>query len=114
MTLPANTISKMRARCLKLTKREIQQLSDLKEAAERDGASRIARRIQAVLLNNRHYTSGEVAERLQASRSRVSLWLRQYERHGWLALLEGHRSGRPKALTKTQLSQLNALIKRGP
>ena len=38
----------------------------------------------------------------------------QYERHGWEALLEGHRSGRPKELTSAQRSQLDGLIDSGP
>jgi transposase len=44
----------------------------------------------------------------------VSLWLGQYERYGWEALLEGHRSGRPKELTAAQVSELDGIIDSGP
>jgi transposase len=44
----------------------------------------------------------------------VSLWLQQYETYGWEALLEGHRSGRPKALQAAQLSRLDDIIDSGP
>jgi transposase len=42
------------------------------------------------------------------------LWLQQYQTHGWEALLEGHRSGRPKELSPAQLSQLDDIIDSGP
>jgi transposase len=104
----------MRARFLRLTAQKAHELSALKRAAEQDGAHRVARRLHAVLLNHQEHTSGEIAHLLEAPRSKVSLWLGLYERHGWEALLEGHRSGRPKALTSAQLSQLDGLIDSGP
>ncbi|MBM3889443.1 MAG: IS630 family transposase [Verrucomicrobia bacterium] len=104
----------MRARFLRLTARKAQELWALKHEAEKDGAVRVARRIHAVLLNHQQHTSGEIAELLGAPRSKVSLWLGQYERDGWEALLEGHRSGRPRELTAAQLSHLDGLIDSGP
>ena len=104
----------MRARFLRLTARKAQELSALKREAAKDGAHRVARRIHAVLLNHQHYTSGEIAQLLEAPRSKVSLWLGQYESYGWEALLEGHRSGRPKQLMPAQVSQLDGIIDSGP
>lgn len=104
----------MRARFLRLTAKKAQQLSFLKREAEKDGVHRVARRLHAVLLNHQRHTSGEIAELLEAPRSRVSFWLAEYERHGWEALLEGHRSGRPSELTRAQLSELDGLIDSGP
>ena len=104
----------MRARFLRLTVNIAQQLSALKREAEKDGAARVARRIHAVLLSHQRHTSGEIAQLLDAPRSKVSLWLGEYERHGWEALLEGHRSGRPKELTSAQLAQLDSWIDSGP
>lgn len=104
----------MRARFIRLTARKAQDLSALKREAERDGAHRVARRIHAVLLNHKQHTSSEIAQLLEAPRSKVSLWLAQYETHGWEALLEGHRSGRPTQLSSLQLSQLDGIIDSGP
>jgi transposase len=104
----------MRARFLRLSARKAQELSALQREAERDGEYRVARRIHAVLLNYRRHTSGEIAHLLEAPSSKVSLWLAQYESHGWEALLEGHRSGRPKELTMAQLAQLDGVIDSGP
>lgn len=104
----------MRARFLRLTAKQAQELSAFKREAETDGAYRVARRLHAVLLNHQQHTSGEIARLLEAPRSKVSLWLGQYERHGWEALLEGHRSGRPTELTSAQRSQLDGLIDSGP
>jgi transposase len=104
----------MRARFLRLPAKKAQQLSALQREAERDGEYRVARRIHAILLNHQQHSSGEIADLLGAPRSKVSLWLGQYESYGWEALLEGHRSGRPKQLTSTQLSQLDGVIDSGP
>src|SRR5271169_3209647 len=104
----------MRARFLRLSAGKAQELSVLQREAERDGEYRVARRIHAVLLNHRRHTSSEIADFLGAPRSKVSLWLGQYESYGWEALLEGHRSGRPKELTSAQLSQLDGVIDSGP
>lgn len=104
----------MRARFLRLTAAKARYLSALKREAEKDGAHRVARRIHAVLLNHQEHTSGEIAQLLDAPRSKVSLWLAQYESYGWEALLEGHRSGRPQELTVAQLSQLDGIIDSGP
>jgi transposase len=104
----------MRARFLRLTARKALALSALRREAEKDGAHRVARRIHAVLLNHQEHTSGEIAQMLEAPRSKVSLWLRQYESYGWEALLEGHRSGRPQELASTQMSQLDGIIDSGP
>jgi transposase len=104
----------MRARFLQLTAKRAHELWALKHEAEKDGADRVARRIHAVLLNHQRHTSGQIAELIGAPRSKVSLWLGQYENHGWEALLEGHRSGRPKELTSAQLSQLDGVIDSGP
>jgi transposase len=104
----------MRARFLHLTIRKALELRALHREAERDGEYRVARRIHAVLLNHQCHTSGQIATLLGAPRSKVSLWLAQYERYGWEALLEGHRCGRPKELTAPQLTQLDGLIDSGP
>jgi transposase len=104
----------VRARFIQLTPHKAREFSALKRAAEEDGAYRVARRLHAVLLSHQQHTSGEIARLLEAPRSRVSLWLQQYETHGWEALLEGHRSGRPKALHATQLSRLDDIIDSGP
>lgn len=104
----------MRARFLRLTAKKAQALSCLRSEAEKDGAYRVARRLHAVLLNRQRHTSGQIAQRLEAPRSKVSLWLGPYERYGWEALLEGHRAGRPKELTAAQLAQLDGVIDSGP
>ena len=104
----------MRARFISLSAKQAREFAALKRAAEQDGAYRVARRLHAVLLSHREHTRGEIARLLDAPRSRVSLWLQQYQTHGWGVLLEGHRSGQPKELSQAQLSQLDDLIDSGP
>jgi transposase len=74
----------------------------LRQEAEREGASRVAKRLEAVILNAEGRTSGELAALLKAPRSRVSEWLKRYKQHGLKGLLEGHRSGRPPELSPEQ------------
>jgi len=104
----------MRARYLRLTAKKARELSALKREAERDGAHRVARRLHAVLLNHQKHTSGEIAHLLEAPRSKVSLWLQQYQGYGWEGPLEGHRCGRPPALNSAQLASLDDIIDSGP
>ena len=90
------------------------RLIRLSKEAERDGAYRVAKRLQAVVLNSEGRTSGELAGILKAPRSKVSEWLSLYENHGVEGLLEGHRSGRPPGLTKEQRTQLGDILDSGP
>jgi transposase len=104
----------MRARYLRLSRRKAAGLWALKHEAEQDGAQRVAKRIHAVLLNHQRHSSGEIASMLAAPRSKVSLWLQQFEAYGWEALLEGHRSGRPRELDAQQRQGLCDILDSGP
>jgi transposase len=104
----------MIARVLRLRRRTIDRLTRLRKQAEREGAYRVAKRLQAVVLNSEGRTSGELAEILKAPRSRVSEWLSLYAAHGVEGLLEGQRAGRPRMLTESQQEQLTDLLDRGP
>jgi transposase len=90
------------------------RLIRLSKEAERDGAYRVAKRLKAVALNSQGRTSGELADILQAPRSKVSEWLAQYDAHGVEGLLEGHRSGRPAGLSPRQREQLSDILDSGP
>ena len=104
----------MLPRVLRLHPGTYQRLLRLSKEAERDGAYRVAKRLQAVLLNSQGRTSGELAEVLQAPRSKVSEWLARYQAHGVEGLLEGQRSGRPAELTARQREQLGDILDSGP
>lgn len=101
-------------RILRLHPATYEKLTRLRKEAEQDGAYRVAKRIQAVLLNSRGRSSGEVTTILQAPRSKVSEWLANYEAHGVEGLLEGFRSGRPCLLTVPQLVELHDIVESGP
>jgi transposase len=101
-------------RILRLKPRICSNLSHLRKEAEKEGAYRVAKRLQAVLLNSMGRSSGELATILQASRSKVSEWLANYEAHGVEGLLEGFRPGRPSLLTADQLVDLADIVESGP
>lgn len=104
----------MRPRLLYLHPKTYSRLIRLSKEAEQDGAYRVARRLQAVVLNAEGRTSGELATILKAPRSKVSEWLSLYQSHGVEGLLEGYRSGRPPALTEMQRQQLGDILDSGP
>jgi transposase len=104
----------MRPRKLKLHPMTARKLLRLKREAEGDGASRVAKRVHAVLLNHDGYTSGQIMGMLKAPRSRVSEWLKNYEHFGYDGLLEGYRPGRPAALTTANKQALEDIIDSGP
>src|SRR5207302_8721058 len=89
------------------------RLSRLSKKAERDGAYRVAKRLRAVVLNSQGRTSGELADILQAPRSKVSEWLARFEVHGVQGLLEGYRSGRPRSLSGQQRERLSDILDSG-
>lgn len=104
----------MRPRLVRLHHKTHEKLVRLRREAECDGAYRVARRIHAVLLNHNGMTSGEIAHVLGSARSRVSDWLRNYERYGYERLLEGCRPGRPAELTGEELTALTDIVDSGP
>lgn len=101
-------------RIIKLHTKTRGKLISLKKEAEQNGEYRVAKRIHAVLLNSQENTSTEISNILHASRSKVSEWLKNYEQHGYEALLEGQRSGRNSELSQEQLIELGDIIDSGP
>jgi len=104
----------MRPRFLQGHWRKIKKLLGLKRQAEQDGEYRVAKRIHAVVLNMEGQTSIEISDILKAPRSKVSLWLQNYEIQGVEGLLEGQRSGRPCELTPQQMTALTDIVDSGP
>lgn len=101
-------------RTLELHPSTLKRLVRLSKEAERDGSYRVAKRLQAVVMNAEGYSSGEIARILKAPRSKASQWLKAYEEHGEEGLLEGHRSGRPSGLNEKQLRKLGGILDGGP
>jgi transposase len=104
----------MLPRLLHLRPATCHRLTRLSKEAERDGAYRVAKRLQAVVLNAEGRTSGELAAVLNAPRSKISQWLARYQAEGIDGLLEGCRSGRPPQLSAEQHRRLRDILDSGP
>jgi transposase len=104
----------MLPRLLRLHPQTYRRLVRLSKEAEHDGAYRVAKRLQAVVLNSEGRTSGDLAGILKAPRSKVSEWLARYHGYGVEGLLEGYRSGRPPRLTDPQHRRLGDILDSGP
>lgn len=104
----------MHPRLFNLHHATISKLSRLRKEAEQEGAYRVARRIHSVILCANGHTSGEIADILEAPRSKVSLWLGNYEKYNLNGLLEGQRSGRPSEISEQDQIILSDIIESGP
>ena len=96
------------------TAKKIQKLVTLSKQALREGAYRVAARLHAIVLNMEGKTAPEIADILKAHRSRVSIWLRNWQENGIDGILEGHRSGRPPAMSTVQRQELADILDSGP
>lgn len=104
----------MQPRLIQLHPSTYRRLINLIKEAEKDGAHRVAKRLRAVILNSEGHTSGQLAQILQAPRSKVSEWLQRYQKDGVDGLLEGYRSGRPSEMSEKQQEQLKDILDSGP
>ena len=104
----------MRAVNIHGTVKKIQELVDLSKQALRDGAYRVATRLHAVALNMEGKTAPQIADILKVHRSKVSIWLRNWQQTGMDGVLEGHRSGRPPAMYDKQRQKLADILDSGP
>jgi transposase len=95
-------------------RRTLMRLRRLRSDAHGDKAPRVALRLQALMLSVQKHTNTEIARLLQVSRSRVHEWVCSWNQYGLEGILEGHRSGRPSALTHKQQTQLQDIIESGP
>ena len=95
-------------------KAAIVKLLKLRQQAQRDKEPRMLLRIQGLLMSLDGHTTGEIADHLKVHRSTVPLWIDQWNRYGKEGLLEGHRSGRPTALSQEDQERLCNLLDSGP
>ena len=90
------------------------QLLTLRQAAQTDKAPRVALRLQALLLSADGHTPPRIAGLLHVHRTRVHAWVCNWNEYGEEGIKEGHRSGRPCALTEKQRQQFHDIIESGP
>jgi transposase len=96
------------------TKKKIQKLVGLSKQAMREGAYRVANRLRAVAFNMEGKSAPEIAEILNVHRSKVSIWLQNWQQEGKDGILEGHRSGRPSCISQSQKRKLSEILDSGP
>jgi transposase len=92
----------------------IKKLVRLKKQAENDSATRVAFRIQAILLSLEGHTTGQIAHLLHISRGTVPLWIHNWNTYQETGLLEGHRCGRARQLSSADWEKLADIIESGP
>jgi len=94
--------------------RTLERLKSLREQAYSDGASRVVTRLETIMQSVQGRTSGQIAQLLQADRTRVHAWIVAWNQAGAEGLWEGHRCGRPARLGARQREQLADIVESGP
>lgn len=94
--------------------RTLPRLKRLRQEAQTDKAARVVLRLDAIMLSIQSHTNGQIAQFLQADRSRVHAWITNWNEHGIDGLLEGHRSGRPSELTAEAVERIIDIVESGP
>ena len=84
----------------------IAKLLEFRRQAQKDKEPRMVLRMQGILMSLDGHTTSEIADHLKVHRSTVPLWIDQWNRYGKEGLLEGHRSGRPTALSPEDRERL--------
>ncbi len=95
-------------------RRTLQRLKTLRQEAYADGASRVVTRLEAIMLSLQRKTAGQIAQLLQADRTRVHAWIVAWNQAGEEGLWEGHRSGRPAELGAPERERLADIVESGP
>jgi len=95
-------------------KRTLANLMALRKTAQADKAPRVALRIQGVMLSLERHSVSDIARLLHVHRSTAHEWVRSWNAYGQQGLYEGHRSGRPPALTGEDKVRLIDIVDSGP
>lgn len=95
-------------------KKSLKSLIRKQKEAERDGEYRVAKRIHAIILSIQEHSSGEIAKLLMVNRTRVPVWINNWNKHGVEGLLEGYRSGRHSLMDSEKFEKLADIIDSGP
>jgi len=104
----------MRPLHVKLDRRTRNRLEKLRREANEDGEYKIARRIEAILLNADGHTSGEISRLFDVNRGSVTLWIKRWSQGGFEGLLEGHRPGRTSRLDEKSRQRLCEILRKKP
>ncbi|HDH00350.1 MAG TPA: IS630 family transposase [Nitrospirae bacterium] len=86
----------------------------MRREAHADKAPKVALRIQGIMLSLKKHSVSDIARLLQVHRSSVHSWIQNWNVHSKEGLYEGHRSGRPTALTENGKEQLRDIVDSGP
>ena len=95
-------------------RKTLANLMALRKEAQADKAPRVALRIQGVMFSLERHSVADIARLLHVHRSTVHEWVLSWNEYGKEGLYEGHRSGRPPALTGEDRIRLNDIVDSGP
>ena len=94
-------------------KKTLRNLMALRKQAQVDKAPRVALRIQGIMLSLEKHSVSDIAQLLHVHRSSIHAWIMSWNAYGKEGLYEGHRSGRPSALTDKDKEQLKDIVDSG-
>ena len=86
----------------------------LQDEIRRSGESRYDHRLHGVLLVPQGMACPEVGRLLGDAPRSVEYWVRRFEQRGLAGLVEGERSGRPRRLSESQLTEVDRALRQTP
>jgi len=99
---------------IRLSSKTRKELEHHLEQAYARGDLRLVKRLTALLLCEKEFRMGEIAELVQVCGRTVRNWVKAFLLQGFASLVYRFSSGRRPKLTKTQKKALCALIEAGP
>ena len=86
----------------------------LQDEIRRSAESRYDHRLHGLLLVAQGMSAREVAKLLGDGPRTVAYWVRRFHEEGLSGLVDGDRPGRPRSLSESQLSAVDAALRKTP
>lgn len=96
---------------MKLTKRQIEELEQLKHKGP---TPRIRQRAHAILLSHQRHSIGQIARIFGTNRITIGQWLDRWDAEKFDGLADKPRPGAPPKLSETEQERLLELLKQTP
>jgi transposase len=91
-----------------------EQIAQLKNQMKTSASARVRMRAHGILLSSEGYGIDEIAHIYHADRDSVSSWIDKWEQSGTEGLFDKPRSGKPPALSESEIGVVMELIKEHP
>lgn len=86
--------------------RRIEDINKLKKEFKKQKEGRVKLRIHCIILAHKGFSNCQISKILFVHPSSVKIWIKRWNKEGFLGLYDKKRSGRPKKLSKEKIEEL--------